>query len=167
MSLLLGFFTFNFIAPYQKENTYDLHGSLLDNVPCTMLIYTRSISFAQFCKFWVLCDHWGGKQGLLIYLLVVLVVEWGLFPFHGKNGNTKTPLKIPDSCAQAVHSFFCFCWWISFFVRRLATPRISKHWNHLYCNAFILLSCSIFTNDLALLQQSRELEMMENKIELA
>ena len=53
----LGLFTFNFIAPYQKENTYDLHGSLLDNVPCTMLIYTRSISFAQFCKFRVLCDH--------------------------------------------------------------------------------------------------------------
>ena len=152
MSLLLGFFTFNFIAPYQKENTYDLHGSLLDNVPCTMLIYTRSISFAQFCKFRVLCDHWGGKQGLLIYLLVVLVVEWGLFPFHGKNGNTKTPLKIPDSCAQAVHSFFFhFCWWISFFVRqRLAMPRISKHWNHFSNgNAFFLLS-SIFTNDLAI-----------------
>ena len=118
----------------------------------TMLIYTRSISFAQFCKFRVLCDHWGGKQGLLIYLLVVLVVEWGLFPFHGKNGNTKTPLKIPDSCAQAVHSFFFhFCWWISFFVRqRLAMPRISKHWNHFSNgNAFFLLS-SIFTNDLAI-----------------
>ena len=35
--VVLGLFTFNFIAPYRKENTYDLQGSLLDKVSCQNL----------------------------------------------------------------------------------------------------------------------------------
>ena len=34
MDCRLGLFTFNFIAPYRKEITYDLQGSLLDIVSC-------------------------------------------------------------------------------------------------------------------------------------
>ena len=48
----LGLFTFNFIAPYRKENTYNVEGSLLDKVSCqSMSDLQISISFKKLRSF--------------------------------------------------------------------------------------------------------------------
>ena len=51
-ALTLGLFTFNFIAPYGKENTFNVEGSLLDKVSCQCMSDLQiSISFKKLRSF--------------------------------------------------------------------------------------------------------------------
>ena len=56
-------FTFNFIAPYRKENTYNVEGSLLDKVSCqSMSDLQISISFKKLRSFWIqICKAYFSK----------------------------------------------------------------------------------------------------------
>ena len=60
---ILGLFTFNFIAPYRKENTYNVEDSLLDKVSCqSMSDLQISISFKKLRSFWIqICKAYFSK----------------------------------------------------------------------------------------------------------